>query len=221
MFRFEGNGSVSLSCPMGSVVDNPENQAEEMAQSAHLMTLGLCRISTAKAPPTQAGTLDSRLPSTPVGQEGSDTSLDEKSTRQSLRALLPAPKQRKSASERALSCVLCRAALPSRHLLEVHLKCHNVDRGFKCPQCGWMTGRWGEMELHWRGHGKKRRRGDRERERGSRPHGCQVCPRAFRSAKSRDAHEERHSLRLSTEACFKCLHCNYRGERDSSNYTPY
>ncbi|XP_012987456.2 zinc finger protein 3 homolog isoform X2 [Esox lucius] len=207
VFRLDAAGSVNLSCPMGSMAaTEPEAKDEEMAQSAHLMTLGLCRISTAKKGPSgRAGT---HVPSTPVGQEGleSDTSLDEKmddkiSQRQGQQSAPPGgSKQRWS-----LSCVLCRATLASKHLLEIHLKCHDGARAFKCLQCGWTSAGWGEMERHWRAHGKRRRRVDRDR--GSRPHSCRVCPRRFRSARSRDAHERRyHSQR---QECFTCLHCDY------------
>ncbi|XP_064799499.1 zinc finger protein 454 isoform X1 [Oncorhynchus masou masou] len=206
VFRLDAADSVNLSCPMGSVVKN-EAKDDEMAQSAHLMTLGLCRISTANK--GLSGRAVTQLPSTPIGQEGleSDTSLDDKMP-QSQGKQSPPPHGSKQ--RRSLFCVLCRATLTSRHLLEVHLKCHNGDRGFKCLQCGWTSAGWGEMERHWRAHGKRMRRGKKEKERGIRPHGCQVCLRKFRSVKSRDAHERRHhSQRRSPQECFTCQHCDY------------
>ncbi|KAJ8011113.1 hypothetical protein DPEC_G00054820 [Dallia pectoralis] len=208
VFRLDASASVNLSCPIGSMaVTEPQAKDEEMAQSAHLMTLGLCRISTAQKGPS--GRAGAHVPSTPAGQEGleSDTSLDEKmdnnmSRPQGRQPAPPSgPKQRWS-----LSCVLCRATLASRELLEIHLKCHDEARHFKCPQCGWTSSDWDEMERHWRAHGRRRRRVDRER--GSRPHSCQVCPRRFRSVRSREAHERRnHSRRQEGHTC---LHCDYR-----------
>lgn len=67
VFRLDAADSVNLSCPMGSVVIN-EAKDDEMAQSAHLMTLGLCRISTANK--GLSGRAVTQLPSTPIGQEG-------------------------------------------------------------------------------------------------------------------------------------------------------
>ncbi|XP_053294864.1 uncharacterized protein si:dkey-154p10.3 [Pleuronectes platessa] len=50
IFHLQG-GSVDLSCHI-----TPPATKEEMAQSAHLMTLGLCRISAAKHPPPPSPT---------------------------------------------------------------------------------------------------------------------------------------------------------------------
>ncbi|XP_036375470.1 zinc finger protein 467 [Megalops cyprinoides] len=220
-FRLEDTSPVELpgplSCPMESV--GSETQDDEMAQSAHLMSLGLCRISSIKCLP-RARTLEPRPASAPRGQE--DAPLEEKLPRPALADV------QKPSGAKALSCILCHVDLASRSLLEVHLKCHDGERRFRCPRCGWAVEAWPEMERHWRGHGKRR---------GGRPHRCQECPRTFRSASTRDAHQQRHARRGEAETrcasspdwcqseqerelhtrChvqggFKCLHCGFTDE---------
>ncbi|KAL0966897.1 hypothetical protein UPYG_G00301530 [Umbra pygmaea] len=209
VFQLDAASSVNLSCPMGSIGGRePEGKDEEMAQSAHLMTLGLCRISTAKK--GLSGRAATCVPSTVPGQEGmeSDSSLDDKMDDKMPQPLGQRPARTHSPKQQwSLSCNLCRATLASRRLLEVHLACHDGARGFKCLQCGWTSAGWGEMELHWRAHGRRQRRVERERARASRPHGCHVCPRTFRSVRSQEAHERRHHI--PRQERFPCVHCDY------------
>ncbi|XP_062849068.1 zinc finger protein ZFP2 [Trichomycterus rosablanca] len=212
VFHLE-NARDGLHRPLSSKMSCAEE--EETAQSAHLMTLGLCRISSAKCPPP---TLPTGAPDPP------ETVLEDKQP-----LLTTSEMQKQSEEELGLSCVFCQAVLRSHSLLEVHLKCHDGEQGFKCPRCGWATSEWADMECHWRSHGKKR---------SSKPHECGVCSRAFRRADSRDAHEKRHKrvelkaarlaqCSLCLEWCrsereweihqrchfqggFKCLYCNVR-----------
>ncbi|KAJ8336745.1 hypothetical protein SKAU_G00379650 [Synaphobranchus kaupii] len=202
-FRLEDASSVelpgALSYPMDSV--GSEVRDEEMAQSAHLMSLGLCRISNIKGLPG-AGTPEPR--SSPAPHRGEeDVPLAEKpppcgATRTAVR---------KPSGTRGLSCVLCHLSLASRNQLDVHLKCHDGERGFRCPRCGWAAEAWPAMERHWRAHEKRR---------GGRPHRCRVCARAFRSAESRDAHQRRHARRKGDPArCARCLAwCRSEQERE-------
>ncbi|XP_046884355.1 zinc finger protein 182 [Hypomesus transpacificus] len=198
MFELEANASVNLSCPMGSVVNDTGNQDEEMAQSAHLMTLGLCRISTAKTLPSQAETLNTKLSSIPVCQKSS-TQDDKIPKKPPLQHLLP--KQWRSGRGKPLSCIFCNARLTSKRLIKVHQKSPKGDKGFKCLWCRWRVSRWREMELHRRGHGRRRWWESR-----SRPYSCQICSQTFRSIQSLDAHKQKHS-----QGCFMCLHCDYSG----------
>ncbi|XP_018613179.1 zinc finger protein 513 isoform X2 [Scleropages formosus] len=226
-FHLEDSSSVELpgplSCPMGS--SSPEAQDEEMAQSAHLMSLGLCRISSIKCLP-RVGTPEPRSALAQPGQECSDTPLEENTLRRDL------TEAQSTTEDTSLLCVLCHIALPTQSLLEVHLKCHNRGQGFSCPQCGWAAEVWAEMESHWKGH--RKRLGSRL---SLRPHRCSICPRTFQSADSRDAHQQRHRRRCKplgqcarcmiwcgsgrefeqhgrchVQGGFKCLHCNFTEE---------
>lgn len=130
---FPLNGAaVDLSCP-----SNPSTTQEEMAQSAHLMTLGLCRISSAKprpAPPADSSLLPQRDESGTDGQIG----------------VPPRGRHR--------LCLLCPLTLPSRRLLDVHIRSHQAGGGFGCICCSWTTDSWEELEPHWRGHCRRKRR---------------------------------------------------------------
>ncbi|XP_026868614.2 zinc finger protein 236 isoform X2 [Electrophorus electricus] len=163
-----------LSGPLSARV--AEDQDEVTAQSAHLMTLGLCRISSAKCPP---------LPG--AGQDMSDA-VDDK---QPLLTVAEMQKLPEDEGGGGLSCVLCRAEMPNQGLLDVHLKCHNGALSFRCPRCDWASAEWVDMERHWRAHGRKR---------SSKIHKCGICPRKFRRAESRDAHEKRHNRRARVQA---------------------
>ncbi|KAM4605634.1 uncharacterized protein ACJ7VT_017835 isoform 2-T2 [Polymixia lowei] len=204
MFQLKG------SCPMPT----KENQDEEMAQSAHLMTLGLCRISTTRGPPASAQTPNPRL------QEGSDTSLDDTGAQPALFEPLslkecrtPSSQQRAAPRKQTLLCLMCPTSLPSKQLLEVHVRSHQGEDGFCCPRCRWRAESWQEMELHWKTHWRKRRKRRKRGERGSRPFSCHVCLRSFRTSESCDAHRQKHTLthtHAPGEGWLQCLHCDCR-----------
>lgn len=215
VFQLE-DSSHRLQGPLSAEIACAED--EEMAQSAHLMTLGLCRISSAKCP-SQPATLS--VP--PGGQDVSETFLEDK------QPLLTTPEIQKQAEEEmGLSCVFCQAVLANHRLLEVHLKCHDGEQGFKCPRCGRAAADWADMECHWRSHARKKR---------SKHHKCSFCPRTFRRSDLCEAHQKRHNrartkpasltqCSLCFEWCrpgqewemhqrchiqggFKCLHCDF------------
>lgn len=224
MFQLE-DASTGLAVPLNSEIET-DVQDEEMAQSAHLMTLGLCRISSTKCPPQTASSVK-RLSHIPGEQDAENNIMDDR------QPLLLTGEMQKPSEEDGLVCILCQTVTSSRSMLEVHLKCHSGDQGFRCLHCDWESEDWLDMEQHWRGHGKKK---------NSKPHKCSVCPKAFRRADSRDAHEKRHNQRhrcrseptplaqcsLCLEWChsgteweihqqchfqgeFKCLHCDFTG----------
>ncbi|XP_066537420.1 zinc finger protein 431 [Hoplias malabaricus] len=166
-----------LQGPLSATMTCTEDRDDEMAQSAHLMTLGLCRISSTKFP-SQPAPLVRGLTLTRA-QDASDGSVGDKQP-----LLTAAEIQKRAEEDGGLSCVFCQENMASHSLLEVHLKCHDGEQGFKCPRCGWVSAEWGNMERHWRSHVRRR---------SSKPHKCGVCPRKFRRADSRDAHEKRHN----------------------------
>lgn len=87
--------------PLSAGMPCAEDQDEEMAQSAHLMTLGLCRISSTKCS-SQPAPLGSRLALGARGQDATETSVDDK---QSL--LTAAEMEKQTEEDEALSCILC------------------------------------------------------------------------------------------------------------------
>lgn len=121
---FEEDASVfPLKRASGDLSPPPQ---EDVAQSAHLRTLGLCRISSAKAPP---------------GAAARPAPADPRRT--------PPRKQR-------LLCLLCPLELPSRRLLDVHVRSHRAAGGFGCVCCSWKADSWEQMEPHWRSHSRRK-----------------------------------------------------------------
>ncbi|XP_077956241.1 uncharacterized protein LOC120816091 isoform X4 [Gasterosteus aculeatus] len=162
--------SVDLSCPL-----DPGGAQEETAQSAHLMTLGLCRISAAKAPHRAPACSPPRPPAEDPSSSLKPSGTDPQRTK--------------------LPCPLCPLILPSRRLLDVHVRSHRAAGDFGCVCCSWTADSWEELERHWRSHSRRRREepGGKRKVAASRQLGCPVCLRRFRSAALRKAHQQTHS----------------------------
>ncbi|XP_068604828.1 zinc finger protein 84 [Brachionichthys hirsutus] len=141
IFPLKG-GPVDLSCHI-----EPPTTQEELAQSAHLMTLGLCRISNTKPPPAP--------PSKPTCPSSGDRppptdSLKPKGADGDRPGTAP--------GERGLPCLLCPLTLPSQRLLSVHVRSHRAAGGFSCVCCSWTADSWEQLQPHWRSHCRRRRR---------------------------------------------------------------
>ncbi|XP_028986985.1 gastrula zinc finger protein XlCGF57.1 isoform X2 [Betta splendens] len=194
VFRLKG-ASLDLSSP----IDAPATQ-EELAQSAHLMSLGLCRISASK-PPLPPGTGSFPHFQCPPPPDGSPCSKHLKKLKQS----------RTDSSRRKLSCLLCPLTLTSKRLLDVHIQSHCATGGFSCVCCTWTTNSWEELEPHWRSHSRRRRRKRRRVEQTlgkktkatlaavSSQFSCLVCRRTFTNAASRNSHQKTHQLNNYSE----------------------
>ncbi|KAK1172399.1 zinc finger protein 883 isoform X1 [Acipenser oxyrinchus oxyrinchus] len=207
-FRLEDPASIasgSLSSPTGST---GEDQGDKMAQSAHLMSLGLCRISSIK---TQSLISE---PSRTVQQADKGSEGCPKNKR--LTAIHPGPHKGSDdrgggVRGRTFSCRLCNLYLPSKPLLEVHVKCHDGEQGFKCMHCGSYTAEWTWMETHLQDHSKKRR-----------PHQCSFCDKAFKTQNARNVHENRHRRKPGLIQCATCLTlCSSEHERDQHQACHY
>ncbi|KAM9844371.1 uncharacterized protein ACBR49_011220 isoform 1-T2 [Aulostomus maculatus] len=171
IFPLKG-ASVDLSCP----IDPPTTQ-EDMAQSAHLMTLGLCRISTTRPPPP---------PPVQCCPPADDPLLLSDRSKESRSDSV------ETSGKRRLPCPLCPLVLPSRRLLDVHVRCHQAKDGFMCICCSVTADSWEELEPHWRSHCRRRRRRKRREEQKKEVFNCLRCPKTFRNAASRNAHQLTH-----------------------------
>ncbi|XP_041805407.1 zinc finger protein 250 isoform X2 [Chelmon rostratus] len=195
IFPLKG-GPVDLSCP----IEPPATQ-EEMAQSAHLMTLGLCRISAAKPPPPPP---PPPPPSTSQPVHPPPDNPPHPSQPDSLKQgeTDGLPMRTSPSSKQRLPCLLCPLMLASRRLLDVHVRSHRVTGGFSCICCSWTADSWEELEPHWRSHCRRRRRRRRRREEQkqerkkkekvatSRLFSCPVYLRTFRSTASQNLHQQ-------------------------------
>ncbi|XP_070701830.1 zinc finger protein 260 isoform X2 [Pempheris klunzingeri] len=203
IFPLKG-GAVDLSCPI-----NPPATQEEMAQSAHLMTLGLCRISASKPPPSSLPPPppppSASRPAPPPPDDGLLLLRPDSLKQSEVAGQTRTP----PSSGRRLSCLLCPLTLASRQLLDVHVRSHRAGGGFGCVRCRRTADSWEELEPHWRGHGRRRRRRRRRRREEEqqqkqekmkkrkvaavrRPFTCPVCLKMFSSAAAQNTHQETH-----------------------------
>lgn len=139
------DASVALSCPL-----DPPTTQEEMAQSAHLMTLGLYRISTAKAPGTVSQSVAAPADHTPQPLQTDSSKKQSEMDGQVARC--------------QLSCLLCPVTLASQQLLDIHIRSHQSSGGFSCIRCHWKVDSWEELEPHWRNHCKRKSRREEQKQ---------------------------------------------------------
>ncbi|XP_056149445.1 zinc finger protein 37 [Lampris incognitus] len=151
MFPLKGS-SVALSC----TIMHPKHQDEEMAQSAHLMTLGLCRISTNKPAAAVTSPLESRLCLSAGGQKDSDVFLSKKGKPASYQ-LNNVKECREAASQQGEAgrrqSLLCAADLPNK--LQVHTLPH--------LQCSPRRDSWEATDKHCKRKRRLSRDADRQR----------------------------------------------------------
>ncbi|XP_040001950.1 zinc finger protein 605 [Xiphias gladius] len=190
IFPLKGS-SVDLSCP----IDPPATQ-EEMAQSAHLMTLGLCRISAARPPPPTASSGHVQHPPPPEDSPHLSQADSLKQSRTDGRQTRTSPSGR-----RRLPCFLCPVMMPSRRLLDVHVRSHRAAGGFGCVRCSWTANSWEELEPHWRSHCRRRRRRRREEKKEKEKKkkkkvaavlSFPISMKTFVNVASRNAHQQTH-----------------------------
>lgn len=136
---------MALSCPL-----DPPTTQEEMAQSAHLMTLGLYRISTAKATGTVPRPVPAPADHTPQRSQPDSSRKQSETDRRTARC--------------QLSCLLCPVTLASRRLLDIHVRSHQPSGGFSCIRCRWKVDSWEELEPHWRNHCRRRSRREEQKQ---------------------------------------------------------
>ncbi|KAG2458490.1 ZFP26 protein, partial [Polypterus senegalus] len=199
-FHLEDTGSVesgTLSCPMSSTC---EDQDDEMAQSAHLMSLGLCRISSIK---TQH-LIGEGNKSVRQTKESPENHLSEKQIKDGQFISQVTCDGSKEGKDTNFPCSLCNLHFPCKTLLELHVKCHEGEQNFKCLHCSFFSTDWAALEKHLKEHSKQRRF-----------FGCSLCDRSFRTCRIRDKHERKHRRKTSDTQCTTCLiMCSSALERD-------
>ncbi|XP_048470084.1 oocyte zinc finger protein XlCOF6 isoform X2 [Rhincodon typus] len=212
-----------------SVVSGPVRTAvaedDEEAQSEHLMSLGLCRISNSNKTHT-------------MNVETGDDSIILKKQRH-------LSKKKRSVNRRSNNtgnsqtglknecyiCKMCKLDFKSKDIYNLHLNCHDSDTGFKCMYCSSCMTEWTLMEQHLRSHNAKglsyscsfckkvfaRRNAWKLHEvthqQKSGPFYCSKCPSFYSSEHVRDLHSACHY-----EEAFKCTKCDFTDEAWSKVY---
>ncbi|XP_041040856.1 zinc finger protein 611 isoform X1 [Carcharodon carcharias] len=185
-FQLDGPHSVA-SGPQPSPVGTAVPEDDEEAQSEHLMSLGLCRISNNNKTHT-------------VNLEANDDHVILKKQRQLSKKKRSENQcsdnaensQTGSKNERYI-CKMCKLDLKSKDIYHLHLNCHDRDTGFKCMYCSSCMTEWNLMEQHLKGHNTKRS-----------TYSCSFCKKVFTKQKAWKLHEVTHQQKPDLFYCSKC-----------------
>ncbi|XP_039383638.1 oocyte zinc finger protein XlCOF6-like isoform X2 [Mauremys reevesii] len=195
----EEAGQFQLEEPC-SVVPNPlsystdpneskKSKDEEETQSEHLMSLGLCRISSIK---TQALEVEVKTTKVEVKQENSKIKKvrpENSGLAQPLKGICTL----KPSAERIQHCNICDQELKSKGAYKIHVKCHHGDEGFKCVYCNCCMMEWNLMENHLKTHKPIKE-----------SYQCVICKRVFMSPSAWKMHRNNHHGKRNLFQCTKC-----------------
>ncbi|XP_055509651.1 oocyte zinc finger protein XlCOF6 isoform X2 [Leucoraja erinacea] len=166
-----------LHAPEPSFEGETAEEAGDEAQSEHLMSLGLCRIS--------GGGGGSRVESTGPGNAGGDH-------RRKL-----GKKRRGEAGTRSRGgrylCRSCELELGSKTTYNLHMDCHDEAGSFRCVHCPWLASEWLAMQRHLDTHGAQRW-----------PYRCPTCSKVFTRHSSWKSHQLTHTHQAAPYHCPKC-----------------
>ncbi|XP_032870580.1 oocyte zinc finger protein XlCOF6-like isoform X1 [Amblyraja radiata] len=165
-----------LHAPEPSFEGETAEEAGDEAQSEHLMSLGLCRIS---------GGGGSRVESTGPGNAGGDH-------RRKLGKKRRSEAGTRSGGGRYL-CRSCELELGSKVTYNLHMDCHDEAGSFRCVHCPWLASEWPAMQRHLDTHGAQRW-----------PYRCPTCSKVFTRHSSWKSHQLTHTHQVAPYHCPKC-----------------
>ncbi|XP_060706072.1 oocyte zinc finger protein XlCOF6 [Hemiscyllium ocellatum] len=181
-FQLDGTHSV---VPGSVGTTMPED--DEEAQSEHLMSLGLCRISNSNKTHT-------------MNMETSDDHIIlkkqrhlSKKKRSENRHSNNAGNSQTGLKNKCYICKMCKLDFKSKDIYNLHLNCHDSDTGFKCMYCSSCMTEWTLMEQHLKGHNPK-----------SLSFSCSVCKKGFTRWNDWKLHEVTHQQKPGLFYCSKC-----------------
>uniref|UniRef100_H3AJJ5 C2H2-type domain-containing protein n=1 Tax=Latimeria chalumnae TaxID=7897 RepID=H3AJJ5_LATCH len=207
---------VPLPCPAADPVEASENKDEEEAQSEHLMSLGLCRISSIKSQPVDGDVKRRKTERTPEHHRKQKKEFNPD------QCLENSDRSGVSTSKRKYFCSLCSLKFKSKDLYETHIICHDGSTGFKCVYCSSSMNDWKLMERHLQNHQTEKgtyecsacqkvfkslnmwKMHKHAHQRKTAEFRCSQCPSSYSSQYIRDLHMECHYSDI-----FKCLHCDF------------
>ncbi|GCB61556.1 hypothetical protein scyTo_0009362, partial [Scyliorhinus torazame] len=185
-FQFDGPHSMA-SGPQPSPVGIGVPEDDEEAQSEHLMSLGLCRISNNNKTHT-------------VNLEGNDDHVILRKQRQLSKKKRSENKYSNNVKKPPTGsknehyiCKMCKLDLKSKDIYNLHLNCHDSDTGFKCMYCGCCMTEWNLMEQHLKSHNAKRS-----------TYRCSFCKKVFTRLNAWQLHKVSHQQKPGHFYCSKC-----------------
>ncbi|MEE6465113.1 hypothetical protein FKM82_006457 [Ascaphus truei] len=179
------------SIPLSGTGNSPtsrKSKDEEDAQCEHLLSLGLCRISSTSTHPLAAKT---KAPKTEVGKESSKS--PSKVPKDTEPACLLIDRVKRDVHKQRYLCATCQLDLKTKETYRIHMRCHEGDEGFRCFYCGCHMAEWGQMEKHIQTHKLVRNR-----------YQCPVCEKRFMTQKAWKAHKRGHDGKSDVFYCTKC-----------------
>ncbi|KAM4689686.1 uncharacterized protein O3C94_007716 isoform 1-T1 [Discoglossus pictus] len=156
---------------------------EEDAQCEHLLSLGLCRISSVR-------TLSSEADKTKTDMKEDSSKPHNKRTRS---VCLSKDKRKGDNYKQKYVCTACRIELNTKERYRIHMQCHNGGEGFNCLYCGCYMTKWSFMEKHIHIHKP-----------GRKSYQCQACQKCFITQRAWKAHKRSHDGESHSFFCTKC-----------------
>ncbi|XP_072459803.1 uncharacterized protein [Notamacropus eugenii] len=126
--------------------ESKKSKEDEEAQSEHLMSLGLCRISSMKSlgMEKKVAKLDTKQE---MGRSRKRDTNDKSNSSQPLKDIYSI-----KSGEEGYLCASCDQQFTSKDALEIHDRCHNGSQGFRCFYCNFNVTEWNLMEKHLKSH---------------------------------------------------------------------
>ncbi|OCT76382.1 zinc finger protein 26 [Xenopus laevis] len=179
------------SIPPSSTTNSPtfsKSKDEEDAQCEHLLSLGLCRISSIKTHSLSSGTETSE-----VTLKRSLSKRHSKVTKDDVCTHIGRSMAKGVNDKQKYMCEICQLQLKSKDCYRVHMQCHGKDGGFKCFHCNCYTVEWIAMEKHLKTHSSIKM-----------GYNCQVCKKHFFMRRNWKAHMRIHNIKKNAFFCSKC-----------------
>ncbi|KAG8442459.1 hypothetical protein GDO86_011302 [Hymenochirus boettgeri] len=170
-----------------------KSKTEEDAQCEHLLSLGLCRISSIKSNSSTGEVCKSKIKRN-ISKRYSKTTTDA-NCEQVSRVV------QSCIDDKKYLCKICQLHLKTKDSLRVHMQCHKDDGGFKCLYCECYISEWNLMEKHIHTHRNLKRNFK-----------CQVCGKKYRTLRAWKSHMRSHDRKNEFFMCTKC-HLSFENEQ--------
>ncbi|XP_038652583.1 oocyte zinc finger protein XlCOF6 isoform X2 [Scyliorhinus canicula] len=173
--------------PQPSPVETGVPEDDEEAQSEHLMSLGLCRISNNNK--THTVNLEDNNDHVILRKQRQLSKKKRNENKYSNNVKKPPA----GSKNEHYICKMCKLDLKSKDIYNLHLNCHDSDTGFKCMYCGCCMTEWNLMEQHLESHNAKRS-----------TYRCSFCKKVFTRQRAWELHKVSHQQKPGHFYCSKC-----------------
>ncbi|KAM8966968.1 uncharacterized protein RCH25_025632 [Pelodytes ibericus] len=190
-FQLDKTGP-SDSIPPSSTANSPtyrKSKDEEDAQCEHLLSLGLCHVSSIRS----HGSLSKPKTLKCEAKEPFEMQFNDEKDRTVDGLLLDQCQEAGDLCKEKYICPTCQLEMKTKETYKIHMQCHNVDGDFKCFYCGCCISEWNQMKQHIQDHKQKRE-----------SYQCQVCQKRFMTQRAWKVHMRTHRGKSDVFFCTKC-----------------